>query len=162
MAGVIGLLVLPAGAGASGPYRIGFENNPPVQVRSETGYSGLAVETVNEAARRAGIALQWVETGTSSEDAFRRGLVDLWPLMVDLPDRRKYVHFAPPWIHTSHVLLLREGVRNPDRSFKGRIAIFQLPLHLRLAHERFPEAQLSKLSLVPDIVKQVCTGAADL
>ena len=78
------------------PLRIGFENNPPVQIRTATGFSGLSVEIVNEAARRAGIQLDWVETGTSSEEAFRKGLVDLWPLMVDLPDRRKYVHFAPP------------------------------------------------------------------
>src|SRR4051812_9460143 len=63
--------------------RIGFESNPPVQIRNENGFSGLAVETVNEAAKRAGIKLEWVETGTSSEEAFHKGLVDLWPLMVD-------------------------------------------------------------------------------
>ena len=32
------------------PLRIGFEQNPPVQTRTATGFSGLAVETVNEAA----------------------------------------------------------------------------------------------------------------
>src|SRR5436190_10799411 len=76
------------------PLRIGFEFNPPVQTRTAAGFSGLSVETVSEAARRAGIQLEWVETGTSSEEALRKGLVDLWPLMVDLPDRRKYVYFA--------------------------------------------------------------------
>src|SRR3954469_16598849 len=34
------------------PLRIGFESNPPVQIRTENGFSGLAVETVNEAAKR--------------------------------------------------------------------------------------------------------------
>src|SRR5436190_10621315 len=82
------------------PLRIGFENNPPVQIRTATGFSGLSVEIVSEAAKRAGIQLNWVETGTSSEEAFRKGLVDLWPLMVDLPQRWKYVHFAPPYIHS--------------------------------------------------------------
>ena len=76
--------------------RIGFEQNPPVQVRTGTGFAGLAVETVNEAARRAGISLQWIETGTSSDEAFRRGLVDLWPIMADLPDRRTRIHFSSP------------------------------------------------------------------
>src|SRR5215471_6591361 len=98
------------------PLRIGFENNPPVQIRTESGFSGLSVETANEAAKRAGIKLQWVETGTSSEEAFRKGLVDLWPLMVDLPDRRKYVHFARPWMQTSHVLVLRVGTPSPGRA----------------------------------------------
>src|SRR5262245_47853241 len=62
--------------------RIGFEENPPVQIRTDSGFSGLSVETVNEAAKRAGITLQWVDTGTSSDEAFRNGLVELWPLMV--------------------------------------------------------------------------------
>src|SRR6185369_8965771 len=79
------------------PLRIGFEPNPPVQIRTANGYSGLAVETVSEAARRAGVSLKWVETGTSSDEAFEKGLVDLWPLMTDLPERRKRVHFSKPW-----------------------------------------------------------------
>jgi hypothetical protein len=53
------------------PLRIGFENNPPIQIRTASGFSGLSVEIVSDAAKRAGIA--WVETGTSSEEAFRRG-----------------------------------------------------------------------------------------
>ena len=76
------------------PLRIGFENNPPVQIRTATGFSGLSVEIVSDAARRAGIKLEWVETGTSSDEAFRKGLVDLWPLMVDRPYRRKLRAFC--------------------------------------------------------------------
>ena len=113
--------------------RIGFESNPPVQIRTENGFSGLAVDTVNEAAKRAGIKLEWVETGTSSDESFRKGLVDLWPLMVDFPDRRKRVHFARPWMHSSDVLLVRDGSPNLDRRFKGRIAVFKIPLHVRIA-----------------------------
>src|ERR1700752_53743 len=90
--------------------RIGFESNPPVQIRTENGFSGLAVETVNEAAKRAGIKLEWIETGTSSDEAFEKGLVDLWPLMVDYPYRREHVHFARPWMHSNDVLLVREGL----------------------------------------------------
>src|SRR5215831_9739934 len=125
LAGALTLLVLvnsPA-RGQERPLRIGFENNPPVQIRTGSGFSGLSVDTVNEAARRAGIQLQWVETGTSSEQALRKGLVDLWPLMVDLPERRKYVHFAPPWMHSKNVLVTRSDVTSPERGFRGRIAV---------------------------------------
>jgi PAS domain S-box-containing protein len=144
------------------PLRIGIESNPPVQIRTGSGFSGLAVETVNEAAKRAGIKLNWVETGTSSDEAFRKGLVDLWPLMVNLPERRKYVHFARPWMHSSNVLLLRENTPNPGRGFTGRIVLSQIPLHARLVSDRFPAAQLVPLAAMGDIVKQVCTGAADV
>ncbi len=138
--------------------RIGFENNPPVQIRTGNGPSGLAVEAVNEGAKRAGIKLEWVETGTSSEEAFRKGLVDLWPLMVDLPARRKFVHFAPPWMHSSNVLMVREGTPNPDRHFTGRIAVFKMPLHVGLAREKFPEAHIVEFSDIGDTLRQVCKG----
>jgi|HubBroStandDraft_6_1064221.scaffolds.fasta_scaffold362161_2 hypothetical protein len=41
----------------------------------------FAVETIDEAAKRAGVRLEWVETGTSSDEAFQKKLVDLWPSM---------------------------------------------------------------------------------
>jgi PAS domain S-box-containing protein len=164
--GLAGIAALVALSGCAVPpvpqraLRIGFENNPPVQIRTDSGFSGLSVETVSEAAKRAGIQLQWVDTGTSSDGAFRRGLVDLWPLMVDLPDRRKYVHFARPWMHSRNVLLIREGVASPDRGFTGRIAVFKMPIHVRLVRDRFPEAQAIVLPSISNILKQVCTGEA--
>ena len=138
--------------------RIGFEQVPPVQIRTDSGFAGLAVEIINEAAKRAGLSLQWVETGTSSDEAFRRGLVDLWPIMADLPERRKRVHITRPWLHTSHTLVLREGSATPDRRFAGRIAVFKLPIHVRLAREEFPDAQLVQFPDPRDVVKEVCTG----
>lgn len=138
--------------------RIGFENAPPVQVRTGSGFAGLAVDLVNEAAKRAGVSLQWIETGTSSEEAFRRGLVDLWPIMADLPDRRKRVHITPPYLHTTHTLVLRAGSVTPDRTFNGRIALSQMPLHVRLASEAFPNAQLVQFQDISEILKGVCLG----
>jgi PAS domain S-box-containing protein len=163
LAGIAGLVAFSNGAvwaASQRPLRIGFENNPPVQIRTDSGFSGLSVETVSEAATRAGIQLQWVETGTSSEEALRKGLVDLWPLMVDLPERRKYVHFARPWMHSRNVLLIPAEMASPSREFKGRIAVFNLPLNVRLVRQGFPEAQLAVVPVIPDILKQVCTGGA--
>jgi ABC-type amino acid transport substrate-binding protein len=139
--------------------RIGFESNPPVQIHTENGFSGLAVETVNEAAKRAGIKLEWIETGTSSDEAFQKGLVDLWPLMVDYPYRRKRVHFSRPWMHSSDILLIRDGLPNPDRRFRGSIAVFKMPLHVRQAREQFPEAHIVEVPNLEDIIKQACKGA---
>jgi PAS domain S-box-containing protein len=140
--------------------RIGFEENPPVQTRTANGFSGLSVETVNEAANRAGIKLEWVETGKSSEESLRSGVVDLWPLMVDLPDRRKHMHLARPWMHSSYVLLLKKGTQIADPGFHGPIAVYKIPLHTRLARERFPEAQIVGTQALHGVITQVCTGAA--
>jgi two-component system, cell cycle sensor histidine kinase and response regulator CckA len=138
--------------------RIGFENVPPVQVRTDSGVTGLAVDIVNEAAKRAGVSLEWIETGTSSEEALRRGLVDLWPIMADLPDRHKHVHITQPYLHTTHTLVLQAGSVTPDHSFSGRIALLKMPLHVRLAGGAFPKAQLVQFQDVREILKGVCLG----
>jgi two-component system, cell cycle sensor histidine kinase and response regulator CckA len=138
--------------------RIGFEQNPPLQFHTADGLAGLGVETVNEAARRAGLRIQWVETPVSSEEAFRKGLVDLWPVMADLPERRKFIHFTRPWLHSGHALLVRSGSPIPGRAFTGRIALFRLPLHVRMAQGRFPSAQLIQFPEAIAVLREVCKG----
>ena len=138
--------------------RIGFEQVTPVQIRTDSGFAGLAVDIINEAAKRTGLSLQWVETGTSSDEAFRRGLVDLWPLMADLPERRKVIHITTPWLTATHTLVLREGSASLDRRFDGRIAVFKLPVQVRIAHRAFPNAQLVESPEPQDVVKEVCKG----
>jgi PAS domain S-box-containing protein len=141
------------------PLRVGFEPNPPLQVRTAEGFAGLAVDTINEAAKRAGIRLRWVETGTSSEEAFQKGLVDIWPLMTDLPDRRKHLHFTRSWLKSDHMLLIRAGSTPPDARFTGRIAHFRMPIHIRFLRQDFPQAQLVSFNDSQDVVRAVCTGA---
>ena|SRR5215467_7488651 len=97
------------------PLRIGFEPNPPMQIRTGNGYSGLAVEVVREAAKRAGVQLRWVETGTSSDEAFQKVVLQTWksegsesgiaPIMRRLesrigPLRTEAVQQSPPWVAT--------------------------------------------------------------
>jgi PAS domain S-box-containing protein len=139
--------------------RIGFEQNPPLQFHTADGLAGLGVEAVSEAARRAGLRIQWVETGVSSEEAFRKGLVDLWPVMADLQERRKFVHFTRPWLHSSHAILVRSGSPIPGREFAGRIGLFRLPLHVRMAQRRFPLAQLVQYPLATEVLSGVCQDA---
>ena len=87
-------------------------------------------------------------------------MVDLWPLMMDLPYRRKYVHFAPPYMHSGHVLALLEGTPAPGRDFRGRIAVFRLPVHVQHVRSLFPEAQIVEIPELHDVLKEVCTGKA--
>ena len=134
--------------------RIGFEQVPPMQIRTESGFAGLSVETVQEAAKRGGVSLQWVETGTSTDEALQRGLVDLWPAMIDLPERRKRVHITRPWMHTSHSLVLRAEMEAPGSNFAGRIAFFKVPVDVRLARVEFPGAQLVEYADMREIVRQ--------
>jgi PAS domain S-box-containing protein len=131
-----------------------------MQIRTASGFAGLAVEMVSQAAERAGVQLRWVETGTSSDEAFEKGLVDLWPLMADLPERRKRIHFTRPWLHSNFSLLLHADSLSLDRNFTGLIAVFRMPLNVSLLREQFPHAQVDEFSEAKDVVKAVCRGRA--
>src|SRR4051794_11268680 len=71
--------------------RIGFEQSPPFAIRDGGRFTSLALDTVNKGARRAALHIEWMETGTGSEEALQKRLVDIWPLVADLPERRKLV-----------------------------------------------------------------------
>jgi len=63
-------------------YRIGWFVSPPFAVRDANGdATGIAIDLVNQAARRRGIALQWIFWNHSSESALVSKSVDLWPLI---------------------------------------------------------------------------------
>jgi PAS domain S-box-containing protein len=138
--------------------RIGFEQNPPLQFHTPEGLAGVGIEAVREAAKRAGLRIQWVDTGVSSEESLRRRLVDLWPVMADRPERRKFIHFSRPWLHSGHALLLRAGTPIPDQEFAGRISLFRLPLHAKMARSRFPSAELIQFPVASEALRELCKG----
>ncbi|WP_321473178.1 ATP-binding protein [uncultured Paludibaculum sp.] len=80
-------------------FRVGADDAPPYSVlRPGQPPTGLAVEVIREAARREGLHLQFVATKLPVDEAFRRGLVDLWPAATDTPDRRTWLHVSDPWL----------------------------------------------------------------
>jgi PAS domain S-box-containing protein len=139
--------------------RIGFEHNPPYQVRQTAGSpTGLVVDAVREAAHRAGIPLEWTETRLGPDRALGTGAVDLWPLVTDLPDRRKVMHISAPWLQSQHVLVLRTGTPMPDREFAGPVSITAVALHVRLLREHFPRALAKEEPEGADALARLCTG----
>jgi PAS domain S-box-containing protein len=169
--GVAVLVVAAAGAGAWGwvahrqppipnrTLRIGFEHNPPYQVRRAEGSpTGLVVDTVREAARRARIPLEWKETGLGPDRALGTGAVDLWPLLTDMADRRKILHISAPWLQSQHVLVLRAGTEMPGRDFAGPVAITAVALHVRLLHEHYPAAIPRECPEGTEALARLCTG----
>src|SRR5437016_4902406 len=69
-------------------YRIGFQQSPPRQFVSADGKPyGPSIDVANEAARRAGIVLQWVWVPEPPDRPLAAGTVDLWPIVAATPDR---------------------------------------------------------------------------
>src|SRR5688500_6023689 len=60
--------------------RVGIDHAPPYQsIRAGGGVEGLSVDMLGEAARRIGVRVHWVPSRMLPDEAFRAGLVDLWP-----------------------------------------------------------------------------------
>jgi len=90
-------------------YRIGWFVSPPFAVRGADGNpTGIAIDLVKQAARRRGIALQWVFWNQSSEAALVSKSVDLWPLITITPSRLKVLHISRPYVQNEHCLLVRD------------------------------------------------------
>ena len=80
-------------------WRVGVDHAPPYNILEDGRHpSGLAVEMLQEAARRSGVRLQFVPTDLPVDEAFRRGLVDIWPAATDTPERRRWLHATEPWL----------------------------------------------------------------
>ena len=138
---------------------IGFEQNPPYQVRSPAGPpTGLVIDTVAEAARRAGIALVWQETTLGPERALGSGAVDLWPLLTDLPERRRNLYISAPWLQSQHVLVLRAGTAVPERGFAGNVAITAVAVHARFLRDSFPAARAVESPDGAAALSRLCSG----
>lgn len=80
-------------------YRVGVDHAPPYNlVAPGKEPRGLAVEVLQEAARRKGISLRMVPTTSLVDDAFRQGMVDLWPAATDTPERRRWLAVSEPYL----------------------------------------------------------------
>ncbi len=58
----------------------------------------LSVEVVAAAARRTGMRLEWVECPEGPDRALRSKKIDIWPMTLDLPERKKRFHVTEPWL----------------------------------------------------------------
>src|SRR5689334_1987541 len=80
--------------------RIGYRNTPPYHFPGKDGSAtGPAVDLIRIAAQRRGIKLAWRYSPEGPEQALASGAVDLWPILVDRPERRQFLYITSPWAH---------------------------------------------------------------
>ena len=145
-------------------YRIGWEDDPPYEQKAEDGGpTGLAVELVREAAARRGIRLEWVLQPGSSENAIRKNLVDLWPLMTITPARKGLIYFSDPYLEHDHGLLVRtdSSYHRVGDLAHAKVARSELPIDRQTVHRILPRASEVLRPLQKDAIDSVCQGSAD-
>jgi signal transduction histidine kinase/CheY-like chemotaxis protein len=140
-------------------YRIGYAHNPPYQIRTADGPpTGFAVDMVKRAAERAGIKLEWVLDHSSNVSALRRGEVDLWPVMADVPERRAWAYVTDTWIQSDHYLITAGTGPAPARDFTGTVHYSGPALVPMLLHRVWPRAATQAVPVVTDLAAPFCSG----
>jgi PAS domain S-box-containing protein len=145
-------------------YRIGWEVDPPFQVRGDDGLpTGLAIELVRDAAHRHGIRLEWILQPGSSEGALRNRKVDLWPLLTITPERKRVLHISDPYMQHENCFLVRAGSRYLQAQDLAGAAIScnSLPINEHLIRAICPSAQVRAKPSLRDAIEDVCEQRTD-
>ena len=163
---VIAVLIVGGGAwysyrqrtqpSASRAYRIGFQQSPPRQFVDGQGRPyGSAIDLLNEAARRADIRLQWVHVPQGPDQGLSEGIVDLWPVVNQLPERASF-HFSEPYAQVTYWLI--KQARNGAEDVKGRVVGVTAGLATTMAQKHLPEAKLQGFDSVSASIVNLCDG----
>ena len=144
-------------------YRIGYGGDRPLHYRGDDGKpTGLAVSMVQEAARRRGIRLEWVQAAMAMED-LRSSRLDLFVLLTNLPERRNLVHLTTPYLATETAFLVPEKSRFHTLAelAAARIAFNNLEVHRLAVAHLLPDSVRTPLGSTTDAIAAIHKGMAD-
>src|SRR5258706_2957154 len=125
---------------------IGFQNAAPYHFPDANGKpTGPVVDMLRAAAQRRNIRLEWVYFPAGPEKALASGQMDLWPLMGDLPERRKILYISQPWARETFNMVLPASVelRQPEDLGQRTLAVAtSVSLDARMARKYFSDAKI--------------------
>ena len=145
-------------------YRIGYGEDRPYHFTGTDGQpSGLAVDLVQEAARRRGIHLDWMKSPDRAIPALQSGKADMWVLLTIRPERNSQVYFSEPYLISDTSFLVPQDSRFQSAADlkNARISLLNFDVHRRNLAEFFPGAQQLPAESVPEVLAAVNDGRAD-
>ncbi len=161
----IGLYCYDANAPIGRTLKIGFHDSPPYQFPDAHGNpTGPAVDLIRAAAARSRIRLEWVWSPVGPEEMLKSGKVDLWPVVVDLPERHNIFYVTSPWAKLSYSILAPKSsrvMRPADVGGKTLAATTGVSTDARMARKYFPRAVVLSRSSTLDVLAAVCTQQAE-
>ena len=146
-------------------FRIGVDHNPPNHDWSEQkGATGFDVDVLNDAARRAGVKLDWVFVPRWSSAVLLDGSIDLWPVGYYRPGEIPGVHQTRPWNEIQHAWIWDRGRMpvGPERLDRKRVAVVDRQVTQDLVLRTFPNMDLLLTPSRLESVNAMCAGRADL
>ncbi|QOY91483.1 hybrid sensor histidine kinase/response regulator [Paludibaculum fermentans] len=143
---------------------IGTDNAFPYHYIGRSGKAeGMIAEVVNEAARRAGIRLDWRLRVEGPTLALGDKKVQVWPLLSYRPDFWPAFHLTRPYLQNTYVLLTRDPeLATPAGEQRLRkIALANLPLIKSLAGKEFPNAEIVGTKNREEALSTLCRGQVE-
>ncbi len=146
--------------------RIGVDQAAPYQSwDSASGPVGFTVDVIRAAARKRGIALQWIYCPEGPRAALRSGAVDLWPLLATRAATDAGFYTADPWLENEYAVIwrgTRYGSHDTEPDWHGRkVAVTNLPFGLSLAKKSMPGSTLDLTGNRTETLQHLCRGVAD-
>jgi signal transduction histidine kinase/ActR/RegA family two-component response regulator len=140
-------------------FHIGYQILSPATIQDAQGRAGgPVVDAVREAARRAGIQLEWVLVPQGPDAAFAEKRVDLWPMVAHMPARQGHIHITDPYLRLSYWLVTREGSPVPKQWNGLRIARGSGNLPSLWIARRLPGAKVIVMENQTAAFESVCRG----
>lgn len=124
-------------------FRIGYGEDAPYHFKGPDGKAaGLAVDLVREAARRRGIALDFVTAAHPGIPAIQKGETDFWVLLADRPERHALLHITEPYLVTDSIFLVLQegGAKTIEELRTGRVSLLDFDIHRRNLKAILPNA----------------------
>jgi signal transduction histidine kinase/ActR/RegA family two-component response regulator len=153
-------------AGPTPEIRIGVDQAAPYQswVKGQ-GPVGFTVDVLNEAARRRGFRLRWVECPEGPGRALKSGKVDIWPLVSLGSGRQMKVYLAEPWLENQYATVWKRDTfvtkhQVPDLTNRV-VSVLKLPYTLQLASRLYSHSKLSGVPNRTIALEELCAGKSD-
>ena len=140
-------------------YRIGFQQSPPRQFVDARGQPyGSLIDVMREAAKRAGIRLEWVHVPQGPDYALSTGIVDLWPIVSQLPERGQF-HFTEPFAEVTYWIFSQDQGRPLDTGdLKGHVIGVADGLARPLTMKHLGKPQIQLFATVAGLMDSICSG----
>jgi signal transduction histidine kinase/ActR/RegA family two-component response regulator len=146
--------------------RIGVDQAAPYQSwREGYGPVGFTVDVLENASRKRGIALKWINCPEGPTRAFAAGKVDMWPLLGVEVAHRLGVYAPPAWLQNEYAILWRSTTPNlhgeaPDWHGKT-VSVVDLPMSRFLAQRFFAHSKFDPTPNRTVAFQHVCSGSAE-
>ncbi len=143
--------------------RAGYAEFPPYVSVDENGKpAGLAVQAVQQAAKRTGVPIQWVQV-EDAERALRDGRIDLYPILTVSPERQRSFYGSVPWWESSQSLLSLRArpLKTPAEAVGRRIAIRDRTFGATVAASQVPGALTIPTRGPRKMIGDLCTGQVE-